>query len=407
MPTFRYQAISDTGAASKGEIEAESVEAASAALASLGFIPMQVREARGASLAVQAPAFSNFFPPVTTTELILFTKQFKTLIRSGVPMLTILQVLEEQTENKRLQAILAAIHQNIRDGLNLYDAFRRHPQVFSPLYCSMLRAGESAGALPEILDRLVYVIEHEHKVKSDIKSAMTYPIIVISFLAVAFFVLLIGVIPKFVTIFQNAKLTLPLPTQICLLLYKMIVQYWFVVAAVLIVAGVSFYFYVRTEQGRFVRDTLLLRMPLLGKLFQKAAISRFAGIFSILQSSGVDILDAMDILSGTIGNEAISRQLRDMKDHLKEGRGISGPLRQAKYFTPMVVNMVAVGEESGNLDVLLRDVATHYDTEVEYATKKLSDAIAPALTICLAAVVGFFALAIFMPMWDLSLMANK
>ena len=407
MPTFHYQAISETGAASKGEIEAESVDAASAALASRGFIPTQVREARGAALTLQAPALSNFFSPVKTTELILFTKQFKTLIRSGVPMLTILQVLEEQTENKRLQAILGAVYQSIRDGANLYDAFRRHPQVFSPLYCSMLKAGESAGALPEILDRLVYVLEHEHKVKSDIKSAMTYPIIVISFLAVAFFVLLIGVIPRFVTIFQNAKLTLPLPTQICLLLYKIIVQYWFVVAAVLIAAGVSLYFYLRTEQGRFVRDTLLLRLPLLGTLFQKAAISRFAGIFSILQSSGVDILDAMDILSGTIGNEAISRQLRNMKDRLKEGRGLSGPLRQAKYFTPMVVNMVAVGEESGNLDVLMRDVATHYDTEVEYTTKKLSDAIAPVLTICLAAVVGFFALAIFLPMWDLTLMANK
>jgi type IV pilus assembly protein PilC len=404
MPTFHYQAISDTGAASKGEIEAESVQAASAALASRGLIPMQVR---GAAPALKKPAFSGFFASVKTTELILFTKQFKTLIRSGVPMLTLLQVLKEQSENKQLQAILASIHQKIRDGANLYDAFRQHPQVFSPLYCSMLRAGESAGALPEILDRLVYVLEHEHKVKSDIKSAMTYPIIVVSFLTIAFFVLLIGVIPKFVTIFQNAKLTLPLPTQICLLLYKMIVLYWFVVAAVVLVIGVALYFYLRTEQGRFVRDSLLLRLPLLGKLFQKAAISRFASIFSILQSSGVDILDAMDILASTIGNVAISRQMSEMKDHLKEGRGISGPLRQAKYFTPMVVNMVAVGEESGNLDALLRDVATHYDTEVEYTTKKLSDAIAPALTICLAAVVGFFALAIFMPMWDLSLMANK
>jgi type IV pilus assembly protein PilC len=159
MPTFHYQAISDTGAASKGEIEAESVDAASAALAARGFIPTQVREARGAALTLKAPAFSNFLAPVKTTELILFTKQFKTLIRSGVPMLTILQVLEEQTENKRLQAILAAVHQSIREGANLYDAFRSHPQVFSPLYCSMLKAGESAGALPEILDRLVYVLE--------------------------------------------------------------------------------------------------------------------------------------------------------------------------------------------------------------------------------------------------------
>jgi type IV pilus assembly protein PilC len=151
----------------------------------------------------------------------------------------------------------------------------------------------------------------------------------------------------------------------------------------------------------------MMKIPLIGRLFQKSAISRFASIFSILQSSGVDILDSMDILTDTIGNEAFSRQLRNMKDRLKEGRGISGPLRQATHFTPMVVNMVAVGEESGNLDGLLRDVATHYDSEVEYATKKLSDAIAPILTISLAAVVGFFALAIFLPMWDLTLMANK
>jgi type IV pilus assembly protein PilC len=176
-----------------------------------------------------------------------------------------------------------------------------------------------------------------------------------------------------------------------------------VLALLTVAMGVGFFIYGRTEQGRFVRDTLLLKLPLVGKLLQKSALSRFASIFSILQSSGVDILDAMDILADTIGNSAISRQLQGIKDRLREGRGISGPLRQASYFTPMLINMIAVGEESGNLDTLLRDVATHYDTEVEYATKKLSDALAPILTISLAAVVGFFALAIFLPMWDLSL----
>ncbi len=264
-----------------------------------------------------------------------------------------------------------------------------------------------AGALPEILDRLVYVIEHEHKVKSDVKSAMTYPIIVLSFLAVAFFILLIGVIPKFVNIFKTAGLELPLPTKICLGLYQLIVHYWYFLAVAVVGGGIALFLYCRTQQGRFVRDTLLLQVPLAGKLFQKAAISRFASIFSILQSSGVDILDAMDILSGTIGNEAISRQLEGIKDRLREGRGISTPLRQAKYFTPMLINMIAVGEESGNLDALLRDVAMHYDTEVEYATKKLSDAIAPILTISLAAVVGFFALAIFLPMWDMITLFRK
>jgi type IV pilus assembly protein PilC len=232
---------------------------------------------------------------------------------------------------------------------------------------------------------------------------MTYPIIVLSFLSVAFFILLMGVIPKFVNVFKTAGLELPLPTKICLALYQLITHYWYIPLVAVIGSATAFFVYSRTEQGRLVRDTVILKLPLVGTLFQKAAVSRFSSIFSILQSSGVDVLDAMDILTDTIGNAAISRQLQGIKDRLKEGRGISGPLRQAKYFTPMLINMIAVGEESGNLDDLLRDVATHYDSEVEYATKKLSDALAPILTISLAAVVGFFALAIFLPMWDISL----
>jgi type IV pilus assembly protein PilC len=403
MPKFSYKAITDTGASIKGEIDADSAESASSLIAARGYIPTQVRPIGGGASALKLPDAYGLFGGVKTPELILFTKQFKTLIRSGTPMLTILQVLEEQTENKRLRSVIADIHMRIKEGANLHDAFQHHPRIFSPLYCSMLRAGESAGALPEVLDRLVYVIEHEHKVKSDVKSAMTYPIIVLSFLTVAFFILLIGVIPKFVNVFKNAGLELPLPTRICLGLYHFILEYWYIPAIAIVGGIIAFLIFIRTAQGRLARDTLLLKMPLAGKLFQKAAISRFASIFSILQSSGVDILNAMDILANTIGNEAISLQLQGIKNRLKEGRGISAPLRQAKYFTPMLINMIAVGEESGNLDALLRDVAGHYDTEVEYATKKLSDALAPILTISLAAVVGFFALAIFLPMWDISL----
>jgi type IV pilus assembly protein PilC len=174
----------------------------------------------------------------------------------------------------------------------------------------------------------------------------------------------------------------------------------------MIIIGVALYYYLKTDQGRLVKDTFIMKIPIIGPVFVKSAISRFASIFSILQSSGVDILESMDILSGTIGNAALANQLQGIKGRLAEGHGISGPLSQAKYFTPMVINMVAVGEESGNLEEMLRDVAEHYDTEVEYSTKKLSEAIVPILTIGLAAVVGFFALAIFLPMWDLTLMAK-
>jgi type II secretory pathway component PulF len=406
MPKFSYQAITETGASTSGEIEADSLEVANNMLASQGFIPTRVKAEQPALSGLQMSKIREQLSPVKAPELILFTKQFKTMINAGVNMMNMLEILEEQTENPKLRGILGRMHRDIKEGASLHDAFIKHPKVFSPLYCSMIQAGEASGALPEVLERLIYIIEHEHQVKSDIKSAMTYPAIVVVFLFTAFLVLITQVIPKFVNIFNNAGLTLPLPTQICLLIYTLLSNYWYLLLGGTAVAVVFVYFYLKTDQGKLVRDTLLMRVPLLGPLFVKSAISRFASIFSILQASGVDVLDSMDILSGTIGNTAIGGELNSIKDSLAEGRGIAGPLGQAKYFTPMLINMVAIGEESGNLENMLRDVAEHYDTEVEYSMKKLSEAIGPLLTVGLAAVVGFFALAIFLPMWDLTLLAK-
>jgi type IV pilus assembly protein PilC len=372
-------------------------------LVAQGFIPTRIKEDRPAVSLPKLTDLLEVFSPVKAPELILFTKQFNTLIRAGVPMLSLLKVLEEQTEHPRLRKILGIIHTDIKEGSSLFDAFSRHHQVFSPLYCNMLKAGEASGALNDVLDRLTYIIEHEHKVKSDIKSALTYPIIVVCFLLIAFFVLLTGVIPRFVNIFESSGLALPLPPKICMLMYTFIVHYWYVGLGVLVVGGIGLYYYLKTENGKHLLFTILMRFPIIGPLFAKSAISRFASIFAILQSSGVDILQTMDILTDTIGNAAISRELNGIRDRLAAGHGIAGPLSSAKYFTPMLINMVAIGEESGNLEELLQDVATHYDTEV---MKKMSEAIGPVLTVGLAAVVGFFALAIFLPMWDLTLMAK-
>ena len=406
MPKFSYQAITETGATTSGEIEADSLENANSLLASRGYIPTRVKAEQPALSGLQMSKIREQLSPVKAPELILFTKQFKTMINAGVSMMNMLEILEEQTENPKLRSILNRMHKDIKEGASLYDAFCKHPKVFPPLYCSMIQAGEASGSLPEVLERLIYIIEHEHQVKSDIKSAMTYPAIVVVFLFTAFLVLITQVIPKFVNIFNNAGLSLPLPTQICLFIYTFLSNYWYLLLGGTVVAIVLLYYYLKTDQGRLARDTIMMRVPLLGPLFVKSAISRFASIFSILQASGVDVLDSMDILSGTIGNAAIGGELENIKDSLAEGRGIAGPLGQAKYFTPMLINMVAIGEESGNLENMLRDVAEHYDTEVEYSMKKLSEAIGPLLTVGLAAVVGFFALAIFLPMWDLTLMAK-
>ena len=406
MPKFSYQAITETGATASGEIEAESLESANSILASRGYIPTRVKAEQPALSGLQLSNIREHFSPIKAPELILFTKQFKTMFDAGVSMMNMLGILETQTENLKLRRILGTMHQDIKEGASLYEAFSKHKKVFSPLYCSMIRAGEASGALPEVLERLIYIIEHEHKVKSDIKSALTYPIIVVVFLFTAFLVLITQVIPKFVNIFKNAGLTLPLPTQICLLIYEFLSSYWYIIIGGVALIVIFLFYYLKTEQGKFTRDTLLMRLPLLGPLFTKSAVSRFASIFSILQSSGVDVLDSMDILAGTIGNAAVARELEGLKDSLAEGRGIAGPLGKAKYFTPMLINMVAIGEESGKLESMLRDVAEHYDTEVEYSMKKLSEAIGPLLTVGLAAVVGFFALAIFLPMWDLTRIAR-
>ena len=403
MPSFSYRAINQSGAAVSGVLDAESVEAVENILSERGFIPSAVKEERSSSGGLLG-RMQAAMTPVKTEELILLTKQFKTMLIAGLPILKVLEVLENQTQNLKLKNALASMSVEIREGSSLNEVFGKHPGIFSPLYVSMIKAGESSGTLPTVLDRLIYILEHEHKVRSDIKAALQYPIIVVIALVGAFLVLLTFVIPRFVGIFTKAGLDLPLPTSICLHMYQFLYDYWYLLLGGIILAIVVLRYWFKTESGRYVRDGLILRIPLIGGLFVKAAMSRFASIFSILQASGVTVLSALDILSGTIGNAAISREFSRLKDKIEEGRGISNPLRSAKYFTPMVVDMVEVGEESGQLEEMLRVVSAHYDDEVEYAVKGLSDAIGPILIVSLAAVVGFFAMAIFLPMWDLTKM---
>ena len=406
MAKFTYQAIDEIGKTVSGSIEAESSASVSGMLTDRGFIPATITRSGTVSGPSAWDNFKGMLTKVKAADLILFTKQFRTMNRAGVPMLSLLEVLQDQTENQSLKRISGLLHQDIEEGTSLYDAFRKYPKVFSPLYCSMLQAGEASGALPEVLDRLTYIIEHENKIRSDVKSALQYPIIVIVFLAIAFFVLLTFVIPKFVPIFEKAHVALPIPTKISILLYQFMSNYWYIILGGVVSVAIILTYYLRTEQGKYVRDTFLMKLPVIGPLFVKAAMSRFASIFAILQSSGVAVLESLRILSGTIGNSAISREFELIGEKLEEGRGISAPLKSARYFTPIVVNMVAIGEESGNLAEMLNDISEHYDSELEYAMTKLSEAIGPILTIGLAGVVGFFALSIFLPMWDLTKMAK-
>lgn len=407
MAQYVYNAINETGNKITGTLEADSVQNANAILVSRGLIPSHVTEAKGSdrdNLWTSIKAMSGRIQP---KDLILFTKQFRSMLNAGVPIIRIMQVLEAQTESKVLREAIGSIILDIRQGGTISDAFEKHPKIFSYLYCSMVRAGELSGNVTSVLDRLIYIIEHETKIKADIKSALQYPMIVVIALGIAFVVLLTFVIPKFAMIFGQARIELPLPTKIAILLNAYLKSYWYVILGgiVALVYGLKQYF--KTQNGKLVRDTFLLKIPILGPLFQKAAMSRFASIFAILQSSGVPVMQSLAILSDTIGNAAIASSFDYVRGRIEEGSGIAAPLKTAAYFPPMVVDMIAIGEESGNIDEMLREVAKHYDDEVEYAVKGLSDAIGPILIVGLAAVVGFFALAIFLPMWDLTKIATK
>lgn len=401
MPTFKYQAITDGGSSVDGVVEADSIEAARDMIASRGFIPGKVTLQGGGEISIVSK-LNDKLNSVKTPEIILFTKQFRTLFNAGISIVNLLEVLEQQSQNPKLKHAVVSISEDIRQGSTLFNAFSKHNDIFSPLYCSMLKAGEVSGTLPDVLERLIYLIEHEHKVKKQIQSAMVYPIIVVVMLIGAFLFLLNFVIPKFVQIFERAQVELPLPTKVCMYLYKAMQAYWHVGLVTIIVSVTAIVMYFRTERGRYVKDSMLLKMPLVGPVYRKGAMARFASIFSLLQGSGVSILDTVTILTSTIGNAAISQEFEHLKEKLQEGRGISGPLRNSRNFTPMVINMIAIGEESGNLDEMLQQVSNHYDYEVEYAVHRMSELIGPILMCCLAVVVGFFAAAILFPMFDLT-----
>mgnify|MGYP001174001017 FL=1 len=406
MPTFNYKAFNASGAAVSGVVEAESQQMAADMLFAQGYVPSSVKEKvidTGSGLWARLLKMTQRVP---AKDLIIFTKQFRSMMHAGVPLMRLLQVLEAQTQNTALKRAIGDISESIKEGSTLHTAMERNSHIFSPLYYNLVKAGEVSGSVPEVLSRLVYIIEHEAKIKSDIKSALQYPMIVLIALVGAFFILLTFVVPKFASMFARSGLELPVPTQIALTLSKLINDYWYIGLGGLIALVVGLRYFLKTEQGQYLKDALLLKLPLVGPLFVKAIMSRFASIFAILQSSGVPIMVSMKVLSGAIGNQAVAVEFGKVRDQMHEGRGISVPLSQAKYFTPMVIDMIAIGEESGNLEEMLQQVAVHYDDEVAYSVKGMSDAIGPILIVGLAAVVGFFALAIFMPMWDMTKLAR-
>lgn len=402
MPRFLYKAYDRTGTSRKGTIDALNADAARQELAQQGFGSVSVQERSFVFAEFDLISYFRQALPVPAEDLILMTRQFAVMFRAGLPIVRLLQVLKEQTENRRLKNALGNITDMVEQGETLAEAFRYYPRIFSPLYCSMVSAGEKSGALDEVLERLVYILEHEQKLRSEIRSALRYPKLVIFFLIAAFFLFVNVVFPKFETLFVKRDMQLPWPTRICMSISEFFQEHYMLLSLIA-VGGILLYMAAKqSEQGKKIRDVMVLRIPLVGKTLIKATMSRFAAIFAILQASGVSLLQTLDILKNTVGNRVIEAEVDHIREMVERGAGVAVPLRNSHYFPPLVTNIVAVGEESGQLEEMLLEITNHYDQEVEAAMKKLVDVIPTVMTVALAMVVGFIALAVYLPLLDMS-----
>jgi type II secretory pathway component PulF len=399
MTAYAYKARDERGLLVTGNMEAASKRDVFAQLDNMGLLPVSAAESGKGAFAIDA--FLMRFQRIKDDDLIFFTRQFQTIIRSGIPMVSGLRALEEQTNNERLSAAIKAVGQDIDKGQSLSDALSRHKGIFSELYVGMVRAGELSGNLEEVLERLSGVLEFQMKTKEMLKSAMRYPVFVVVTLAIAFVVLVNVVVPKFAPIFKSSKVALPLPTQILLLINDIFQKYTVAAIAVAFVLVASFLLYKRTAVGTYTFDRFKLWVPMIGDIILKICMGRFAFILENMVRAGIPIIKTLDIVSRSVGNEYVAEKVREIAVSIEKGKGISRPLKDAKIFPPLVIHLVATGEETGSLEEMLHEVSVHYDREVTYSVARLAAWIEPALTVGLAGMVLFLALAIFMPWWDM------
>lgn len=409
---FSYKAKSKDGRMITGSIEVANREAVVAFLEKQGVKPISIREA-GAFGQKSGRKGGLFKPKVKIRDLVVFTRQLSTMVSAGVPLPRSLATLEQQAENKYFKTVIAAIARDVESGISLGDAFAKHPDVFSEVYVSMVRAGEAGGILDDILKRLALQTEKDAAIRKKIKSAMTYPMVILTITVLAFFGLMVFVIPKLGDIIREMAgpdASLPVYTQVLLdmtgfALSSTIIpgmpNLVFIVAA-FVVVGYVLLRYIRTPRGKYQFHSLLLRIPVLKNVIIKIAVSRFARTFASLASAGVAVLDALEVTGNAIGNKVIQAEIVAAAKEVQNGKALSEALAAGAHIPPIVPQMLAVGEETGQIDTILVKVADFYDEEVDTLIGNLSSLIEPLMIVVLGAIVGLIAASVMGPISSLS-----
>jgi type IV pilus assembly protein PilC len=393
--TYQYKVRDRTGNVTSGSLVADSEALVLARLREQGLTPLDVkRQKRG----IGQIEFGG--KKVKLKQVAIFSRQFATMVNSGLPILRALSILSDQTENKELSRVLGEARLDVEQGASLSGALAKHDHVFNNLYISMVRAGETGGSLDSTLVRLAEMIEGEVKLRGKIKSAMTYPVAVVALVLLIMSAMLLFVVPQFESIYASLDAKLPLPTRSLLFVSDVFKTYWYMFFGSALAARFFFRRWKKTEAGREMVDSIKLRVPVFGSLFHRTALSRFSSTLAMLLRSGVPILQALEIVSETVNNKVIGKAINDVQLSVREGESIAKPLSKHGVFPPMVVQMISVGEETGQVDTMLEKIAQFYDQEVEAAVDALTSLIEPILIAFIGGAVGAAVVALYLPMFQ-------
>ncbi|MCL6471949.1 MAG: type II secretion system F family protein [Firmicutes bacterium] len=394
--TFVYKVRDNKGQLINGQIEGDGITMVATKLRQMGYVVVELKEKSLAQKEITLP-FSN---RVKAKDVIIFSRQFATMVSAGLSLTRCLGILEEQTESKPLKKIIAEVLQDVERGKALSEAMAKHPSAFPPIYINMVKAGEAGGVLDTVLHRVAEHFEKEASIKAKIKSAMAYPTAMFAFSILITIVLITFVVPVFVNMFDSMGGQLPLPTKMLLWASSFIRSFWFIIIPALVGAGYGFKYYAKTPVGKSNLDRMKLKLPVFGSLIRKMAVSKFTRTLGTLMASGVPILQALDIVADSSGNTVIAGAVRNARVSIKEGETIAKPLSQEKVFPPMVVQMISVGEETGALDSMLSKIADFYDDEVSSMVDALTSIIEPMMIMMMGGIVGGIIISLYMPMFQ-------
>lgn len=406
MAVFVWEGKNAVGKKISGEMEASNVQAVFNTLKAqrINVNAKSIREkGQGLEMEIRIPGFG---PKVKSKDVVIFTRQFATMIDSGLPIVQALDILGKQTENKAFRKVLVGVKETVETGGTLADGLNKYPKVFDDLYVNMITAGENGGILDIILERLAVHMEKSMKLKREVKTAMIYPAVVVSAAIVVTAVLLIFVIPTFADLFNDFGSALPLPTQIVINISNFCVKWWYLIFGTFGGLIIFLFRFSKTARGQEVLHPIALRLPVFGDIIRKVAVARFTRTLGTMVTSGVPILEALIVCSRTAGNKVVERDVQRARVSISEGKSISDPLAESPVFPPMVVQMIAVGESTGALDAMLQKIADFYEDEVDNAVSAMKQLIEPIMILVLGIIIGGLVVAMYLPIFKMGSVIN-